>query len=60
MPLKPATTRECGGGVQFTAATTGIFIMQNKAADSCSFVQPEKVGIKRKERMPSACTKEVL
>ena len=28
MPLKPATTRDCGGGVQFIAEITGISIMQ--------------------------------
>lgn len=28
MPLKPATTRDCGGGVQFNAEITGISIMQ--------------------------------
>lgn len=27
MPLKLATTRDCGGGVQFNAETTGISIM---------------------------------
>lgn len=32
MPLKPATTRDCGGGVQFNAGTTGTFIMPKAAA----------------------------
>ncbi len=33
MPLKPATTRDCGEVVQFTAVTTGISIMQRAAVD---------------------------
>jgi len=33
MPLKPATTRDCGGGVQFNAGIIGIFIMQKMAVD---------------------------
>jgi hypothetical protein len=32
MPLKPATTRDCGGGVQFNAGIIGIFIMQKAVA----------------------------
>ena len=34
MPLKPATTRDCGGGVQFNAGITGILI--TKADRFCS------------------------
>ena len=34
MPLKPVTIRDCEGVVQFNAATTGIFTMPIRAADS--------------------------
>ena len=39
MPLKPATTRDCGGGVQFSAGIIGIFIMRNPAVDKFYFAQ---------------------
>nr|DAE70464.1 MAG TPA: hypothetical protein [Caudoviricetes sp.] len=37
MPLKLATTRDCGGGVQFSAVIIGIFIMLKMAADRYLF-----------------------
>jgi len=33
MPLKLATTRDCGGGVQFNAEIIGIFIILKMVAD---------------------------
>ena len=38
MPLKPATTRDCGGGVQFNAAITGIYTELPAEADKYSYV----------------------
>ena len=48
MPLKPATTRDCGEGVQFNAATTGTSTMPPRAADSCCCVPPARAGIRRR------------
>ena len=42
MPLKPATTRDCGGGVQFNAEITGISIMQKVEADRFWYALPEE------------------
>ena len=42
MPLKPATTRDCGGGVQFNAEITGIFIMQKVEVDRFWYALPEE------------------
>ena len=50
MPLKLATTRDCGGGVQFNAVITGISIMQQRAADRCLYVQLERAGIRKRAR----------
>ena len=51
MPLKPATTRDCGGGVQFNAEITGIFIIQKVGEDRSWYVLPEEDIIKKKEKM---------
>lgn len=51
MPLKLATTRDCGGGVQFIAEITGIFIMQKVGEDRSWYVLPEEDIIKKKEKM---------
>ena len=48
MPLKPATTRDCGGGVQFTAEITGTSIMQKVEADRSWYVLPEEDIIRKK------------
>ena len=48
MPLKPATTRDCGGGVQFNAEITGIFIMRKVAGDKFWYALPEEDIIRRK------------
>ena len=50
MPLKPATTRDCGGGVQFNAATTGTFITPKAAADRFLSVLQEEDITKKKEK----------
>lgn len=42
MPLKPATTRDCGGGVQFNAEITGISIMQKVESDRFWYALPEE------------------
>ena len=51
MPLKLATTRDCGGGVQFIAKITGISIMQKVGEDRSWYVLPEEDIIKKKEKM---------
>ena len=48
MPLKLATTRDCGGGVQFIAEITGIFIMRKVAGDKFWYALPEEDIIRRK------------
>lgn len=48
MPLKLATTRDCGGGVQFNAVITGIFIM---VAVKFFFVPQETDIIKNGEKI---------
>ena len=48
MPLKPATTRDCGGGVQFNAGIIGISIMQKVEADRFWYALPEEDIIKKK------------
>ena len=53
MPLKPVTTRDCGGGVQFNAAITGIFIMQKMAVDRSSYALPDVAIIRRRARKQS-------
>ena len=50
MPLKPATTRDCGGGVQFNAGITGIFIMRKVAGDRFWYALPEEDIIKKKAK----------
>ena len=47
MPLKLATTRDCGGGVQFTAVTIGISIMQKVEADRFWYALPEEDIIRK-------------
>ena len=47
MPLKPATTRDCGGGVQFIAEITGIFIMQKVEVDRFWSALPEEDIIRK-------------
>ena len=47
MPLKPATTRDCGGGVQFNAEITGIFIMQKVEVDRFWYALPEEDIIRK-------------
>ena len=48
MPLKPATTRDCGGGVQFNAEITGTSIMQKVEADRFWYALPEEDFIRKK------------
>ena len=48
MPLKPATTRDCGGGVQFIVEITGISIMQKAEADRFWYALPEEDIIRKK------------
>ena len=50
MPLKPATTRDCGGGVQFIAEITGISIMQKVEVDRFWYALPEEDIIKKKAK----------
>jgi len=50
MPLKPATTRDCGGGVQFNAVTTGTFTTQRAAAVSSSSARQVRVGIRKRAK----------
>ena len=49
MPLKPATTRDCGGGVQFNAEITGIFITQKMVVDRSFWLLVEEDGTRKKE-----------
>ena len=51
MPLKLATTRDCGGGVQFNAGIIGIFIMQKVGEDRYWYVLPEEDIIRKKGKM---------
>ena len=51
MPLKLATTRDCGGGVQFNAEITGISIMQKVGEDRSWYVLPEEDIIRKKGKM---------
>lgn len=51
MPLKPATTRDCGEGVQFNAEITGISIMQKVGEDRSWYVLPEEDIIRKKGKM---------
>ena len=48
MPLKPATTRDCGEVVQFNAEITGISIMRKVEADRFLYVLPEEDIIRKK------------
>ena len=50
MLLKPATTRDCGDGVQFNAEITGISIMQKVEVDRCWYALPEEDIIKKKAK----------
>ena len=50
MPLKPATTRDCGEVVQFNAEITGISIMQKAEADRFLYVLPEEDIIRKKAK----------
>lgn len=50
MPLKLATTRDCGGGVQFTVEITGIYITQRVAADRFLYAYLDVVTIRKKEK----------
>ena len=47
MPLKLATTRDCGGGVQFNAEITGISIMQKAEVGRFWYVLPEEDIIRK-------------
>ena len=47
MPLKLATTRDCGGGVQFNAEITGISIMQKVEVDRFWYALPEEDIIRK-------------
>ena len=51
MPLKPATTRDCGEVVQFNAEITGIFITQKVAEDRFWYALPEEDIIRKKGKM---------
>ena len=50
MPLKLATTRDCGGGVQFIAEITGTSIMQKVEADRFWYVLLEEDIIRKKAK----------
>ena len=50
MPLKPATTRDCGEVVQFIAEITGIFIMQKAEADRFLSALQDVDTIRKKEK----------
>ena len=50
MPLKPATTRDCGDVVQFNAGITGIFIMQKAEADRFLSALQDVDTIRKKEK----------
>ena len=50
MPLKLATTRDCGGGVQFNAAITGTSITQKEVVDRFLSVWQDAVIIRKKEK----------
>ena len=50
MPLKPATTRDCGEVVQFIAEITGISIMQKVEVDRFWYALPEEDIIKKKAK----------
>ena len=50
MPLKPATTRDCGEVVQFIAGITGIFIMQKAEADRFLSALQDVDTIRKKEK----------
>ena len=50
MPLKPATTRDCGEVVQFNAEITGTSIMQKAEVDRSWYVLPEEDIIRRKAK----------
>lgn len=50
MPLKLATTRDCGGGVQFNAEITGIFIMRRMAVDRYLYALQDVDIIRKKEK----------
>lgn len=49
MPLKPATTRDCGGGVQFNAEMTGevknpeIRVKNHKNRYGCEFFSEKDI-----------------
>ena len=52
MPLKLATTRDCGGGVQFNVEITGIFIMPIKVVDRfLSVLQEEDITRKKEKKL---------
>ena len=48
MPLKPATTRDCGEVVQFNAGTTGTSTTPPRAADRSSSAWPAVATIRRR------------
>ena len=50
MLLKPATTRDCGDGVQFNAEIIGTSIMQKAEVDRSWYVLPEEDIIRRKAK----------
>ena len=52
MPLKPATTRDCGGGVQFNVEITGTSIMQKAEVGRFWYVLPEEDTIRKREKKP--------
>ena len=51
MPLKPATTRDCGEVVQFNAEITGTSIMQKAEVGRFWYVLPEEDTIRKKVKM---------
>ena len=54
MPLKLATTRDCGGGVQFNVETTGTFTTQRVVVDRFSYVLQDVDTIRKREKKPSS------
>ena len=51
MPIKPATTRDCGEGVQFNVEITGTSIMQKAEVGRFWYVLPEEDTIRKKVKM---------
>ena len=53
MPLKPATTRDCGEGVQFNAEITGISTMQRVAEVRFWYALQDADTIRKREKKQS-------